>query len=175
MAPCFEVQIDLQAGDLYWLMFSNAVRKLLYARWIVAMTLIALVALGTQYVIFVAFLFLPPFIYLLIAGLVYVALILPYLRSRAVVRTTMGSSNTISCAIGSRGVEVRRQGSQAHYEWATVRNAKQTSNLFLLYFDGHSALVIPKRCFASSQQLHDFRSVIATYVKSKVKPRDYFP
>jgi len=28
---------------------------------------------------------------------------------------------------------------------------------------------------ASSEQLDDFRSIVATYVKSKVKPQDYWP
>jgi len=171
MVPCLEVRFDLQTGDLYWLIFSDAIRKLTYARWILAIALIILVALGTQYVTLLAVLLLPPVIYLLVGGLIYAALVLPYLRSRAVVRATMGTSSTASCAIGPQGVDVRRQGTQAHYDWAIVRNAKQTSSLILIYFDGHSALVIPKRCFASSQQLHDFRSIVATYVKSVVSQR----
>lgn len=173
--PSVEVHSNLRAGDLYWLFFSNAVRKLIYARWIVVMVLIVLVALGTRYIVFVAVLLLPPFLYLLLGGIIYVAVVLPYLRSRSFVRATMGTSNTLSCAVGPQGIHVQRQGSQAHHDWTTVRNAKQTSSLILIYFDGHSALVIPKRCFASSQQLDDFRSVVATHAKSKVKQRDYWP
>ena len=173
MVPSPEVHLDLRAGDLYWLMFSDSVRKLTYARWTLALVIIVLVALGTQYVAVLAVLFLPPFTYLLVTALICVALVLPYLRSRAVVRATMGRSSTVSCAVGPQGVDVRRQGLQAHYDWANVRNAKQTSGLILIYFDGHSALIIPKRCFASSQQLHDFRAIVATYVKSRPKLRDH--
>jgi len=90
MLPSIEVRSDLRIGDLYWLFFSNSIRKLTYARWVVAIVLVFLVALGTQYIAFVA-------------------------------------------------------------------------------------LVIPKRCFASSQQLNEARSIIKANVKSKVKQRDYWP
>src|ERR1700722_4392011 len=145
MLPLIEVHSDLRIGDLYWLFFSNAIRKLIYARWVVAIVLILLAALGTQYLALVALLLLPPFLYLLLAGLIFIAVVLPYIRSRAFVRATMGESSTVSCAIGPQGVDVRRRNSQAHYDWGAVRNAKQTSSLILIYFDGHSALIIPKR------------------------------
>ena len=174
-APPIEVHSDLRIGDLYWLFFSNAVRKLIYARWVLAVVLILLVALGTQYVAFVALLLLPAFLYLVLGGLVFVAVVLPYIHSRAFVRATMGASGTLSCAIGPLGVDVRRRGSQAHYDWGAVRKAKQTSNLILIYVDGHAAIVIPKRCFANSQQLKDARSIVAAHAKSKEKKPDYWP
>jgi len=175
MLPSIEVRSDLRIGDLYWLFFSNSIRKLTYARWVVAIVLVFLVALGTQYIAFVALLLLPPFPYLLLGGLIFVATVLPYLRSRAFVRATVGPSGTLWCTIGPQGVDVKRQDSQAHYDWGAVRGAKQTSSLILIYADGYSALVIPKRCFASSQQLNEARSIIKANVKSKVKQRDYWP
>ena len=174
MLPSIEVLSDLRIGDIYWLFFSNAIRKLIYARWVLAIVLILLVGLETQYVSFVALLLAPPFLHLLLGGVIFVAVVLPYLRSRAFVRGTMGTSSTLSYTIGPQGVDVRG-GSQAHYDWGAVRNAKQTSSLILLYVDGHSALVIPKRCFASPQQLNDVRSTIAAHAKSRVKQRDYWP
>ena len=174
MVSSVEVQSDLRAGDLYWLSFSNAIRKLTYARWTLFTVLIILAALGTRYIAFVALLLLPPFLYLLLGVLTYLAIVLPYLRSRAFARATMGTSSTLSVAIGSQGIDIRRQGSKSHYDWATVRNAKQTSSLVLLYFDGGSALVIPKRCFATPQQLNDFRSIVGTCATSRVKQRDYW-
>ena len=175
MLPSIEVHSDLRIRDLYWLFFSNAIRKLIYARWVLAMVLILLVALGAQYIAMVAVLLLPPFLYLLLGGLIFIALALPYLHSRAFVRATMGTSSSLSCIIGPQGVDVRRRGSQAHYDWEAVLNAKQTSSLILIYVDGHSALVIPKRCFASSQQLNDVRSIVTAHAKSKVKRRDIWP
>src|SRR5580704_16217612 len=111
MVQLIEVHSDLRISDLYRLFFTNAIRKLIYARWVVTIVLILLVALGTQYVAFVALLMVPPFPYLLLVGLIFVAVVLPYLRSRAFVRATMGASSTLSCAIGQQGVDVRRQGS----------------------------------------------------------------
>ena len=46
MAPSIEVHSDLRISDLYWLFFSNAIWKLTYARWTVAIVLIVLVALA---------------------------------------------------------------------------------------------------------------------------------
>jgi hypothetical protein len=175
MNSSIEVHSDLRIGDLYWLFFSNAIRKLIYARWILTLVLILLVAVGTQYIAFAAFLLVPPLVYLLLGGLLFVTFILPFLRSRAFVRATMGTSNSLSCTIGPNGVDVRRQGSQAHCDWEALRKAKQTSKLILIFFDGHSCLVIPKRCFANSQQLNEVRSMIVPHAKSKVKERDYWP
>jgi hypothetical protein len=173
--PPIEVHSDLRIADLYWLFFSSGIRKLIYARWVLAVVLIFLVALGTQYVAFIALLLLPPFLYLVLGGLVFVAVVLPYIRSRAFVRATMGPSGTLSCAIGPAGVDVRRRDSQVHYDWGAVRGAKQTSSLILIYVNGHAALVLPKRCFANSQQLKDVRSIVAAHTKSRLKKRDYWP
>jgi len=46
MVPSLEVRFNLQTGDLFWLMFSDAIRKLTYARWILAIAVVILVALG---------------------------------------------------------------------------------------------------------------------------------
>ena len=175
MNSSIEVHSDLRIGDLYWLFFSNAIRKVIYARWILTLALVFLVAVGPQYIAFAAFLLVPPLVYLLLGGLLFVTFILPFLRSRAFVRATMGTSNTLSCTIGPHGIDVRRQSSQAHYDWEAIRKAKQTSKLILIFFDGHSCLVIPKRSFANSQQLNEVRSMIVPYAKSKVKERDYWP
>jgi len=79
MVPSLEVRFDLQTEDLFWLMFSDAIRKLTYARWVLVIALVILVALGSQYITILAVLLLPPFMYLLLGGLIYVALVLPIL------------------------------------------------------------------------------------------------
>jgi hypothetical protein len=172
MVSSHEVHLDLRTSDLYRLMFFDSVRKLIYARRMVALAIVVLIALGAQYPAVLGPLFLPSFKYLLVAGLIFVAVALPYLRSRTIVRTAMGTSSTVTCAVGPLGVEVRRQGSQKRYDWAKVRNAKQASGLVLIYLDGHSTIIIPKRCFASSQQFDDFRAIVAAHVKSKPKSPD---
>jgi len=47
---------------------------------------------------------------------------------------------------------------------------KQTSGLILLYFEENSALVFPKRCFTSPQQLSSARAIIAA-PRSVTNPR----
>jgi hypothetical protein len=164
-----EVNVDLRVGDVYWLIFWNTVRKLIYARWILIIALIVLVAFGSQYLRYPGVLLEPPLLYLLLGGVIYVLIIWPYIRARAYVRKSMGPSGSLTCVIGTRGIDIRDPAKEAHYDWEKVRSARQTSQLVLLHFDGPASLIIPKRCFVDSEQLKDARSLIAYFVK---KPQE---
>jgi hypothetical protein len=163
-----EVRTDLKITDLYWLFLGDAIWRATYGRWIVALVLIVLLALRAErLVVLVLFLASP----LVIGMLVYFALVRPYIRSRAFVRNALGTGEMVSYLLNDRGVDVRRQNSQLHYDWPALQRAKQTSGLLLLYFEGNSALVLPKRCFVNHQQVVDARSLVADRLKSKNKPR----
>ena len=132
------------------------------------MVLIVLLALRAERLVVLALFVAFP----LVTGmLIFFVIVRPYVRSRSFVRNALGTGETISYLLGHRGVDVRRQDSQLHYDWPALRQAKQTSGLLLLYFEGASALVFPKRCFVNHQQLVDVRSLIADRLKSKRKPR----
>lgn len=47
--PSIEAHLNLRIGELYWLYFASAVRKLTHARWLVGIALIFLVALDARY------------------------------------------------------------------------------------------------------------------------------
>jgi YcxB-like protein len=165
-----EVHFDLRTSDLYWLAFSSSIWKLTYARWIAATVLIVLVAVGLDRAPIVRLLLL--LLFVTPALLVYTAIIRPYFSSRSFARATMGASPMLMCVIGPQGVDIHRGEARSHYDWEAVRYAKQTSSLVLIYFEGHSTLVIPKRCFENTRRLDDFRAVIAECAKFKARSRD---
>jgi hypothetical protein len=112
----------------------------------------------------------PPIVYLLSAGLIYAALVWPYIRARAFVKTVQGTAgNSVVYLIEPQIVVERRKSAQMQFDWNAIVKAKQTSNLILLYFGGHPPMVIPKRCFKSAQDLNTVRSIIAskTILKGK--------
>jgi hypothetical protein len=171
-SPSIEVRTDLKITDLYWLFLGDAIWRATYGRWIVAMVLIVLLALRAERLVVLALFVASP---LVIGMLVYFVLVRPYIRSRAFVRNALGTGETVSYLLNDRGVDVRRQNSQLHYDWPALQRAKQTSGLLLLYFEGNSALVLPKRCFINHQQLVDARFLIADRLKLKSKPRGPSP
>lgn len=174
-SPSIEFQTDLRISDVYWLYFAGAIRRMLYGRWILAIVLVVAVALGIDRLGFLRPLLEPPLGYLLLGLLLYLALVRPYVRSRSLVRQTMGTGGTASYLLSVAGIDIRLSQSQSHHDWSAVQLAKQSSGLILLYFEGDSALVFPKRCFASPQQLSDARAIIATHVKRKMKISDSWP
>jgi hypothetical protein len=171
-APSLEVRADLRISDLYWLFLSDGIWKATYGRWIVTMVLIVLLAIGVERWPVVALFVASPLVF---GVLVYFVLVRPYIRSRSFVRNALGNEETVSYLLSGRGIDVRRQNSQLHYDWPALQRAKQTSGLLLLYLEGNVTLVLPKRCFVNHQQLCDARALIADRLKSKSKTRDPLP
>lgn len=170
-----QFQTDLRIADIYWLYFSNVIRRMHYGRWILAIVLILLLALSAERLAFIRPLLEPPLIYLLLGLLLYLALVRPYIRSRSFIRQTMGAAGTASYVLSEAGIEIRHPMSRSHYDWASVRLAKQTSSVIILFFEPNSALVFPKRCFASLEQLSQARAIIATHVTQRPKPPYSWP
>jgi YcxB-like protein len=164
-----EFQTDLKISDIYWLYFYGAIRQMLYGRWILAIILMVVVALGAERLAFIRPLLEPPLVYFLLGLLLYLALVRPYVHSRSLVSQTMGTEGAASYLLSEAGIDIRFSKSQLHHEWSAIRMAKQTSSLILLYLEGGSALVFPKRCFGNPQQLSDARAIIAAHVKSRKK------
>lgn len=170
-----EIQTDLKISDIYWLYFYGAIRRMLCGRWILAIILMVVVALGAERLAFIRPLLEPPLVYILLGLLLYLALVRPYVRSRSFVRQTMGTEATASYQLSEAGIDIYHSQSQRHYDLSGIRKAKQTSSLIVLYFAGNSALVFPKRCFASPQQLSSARAMIASHVKREMKDFGSWP
>jgi YcxB-like protein len=174
-SPSIEFQTDLRIGDIYWLFFAGAIRRMTYGRWILAMVFVVALALGEDRLGFLRPLLEPPLAYLLLGLLLYLAFVRPFVRSRSFIRQTMGIAGKASYVLSETGIEIRHPESQSYCDWAAVRLAKQTSGVIILFFEGNRSLVFPKRCFASPAQLSKARAIIATHVTQRPKPPYSWP
>ena len=162
-----EIDIQLRIGDLYWLYVTRAVSSGWFVRGYVAVGLIILLAVAPERVAFLAILVLPPFVFLPLALCLYLLLVKPYLAARAVVQQTHGQSASVHYSFNEHGIEVKSTHSELHYEWAAVTRAKQSANLFVLYLSRYSAIILPKRCFTTPEQLSSFVGLVSQNVTRK--------
>lgn len=62
------------------------------------------------------------------------------------------------------GVANRADNVAFELTWSGILAMRQTGNLILLFFDGTSALVIPKRAFPDEEKLAEFINVVETEI-----------
>jgi len=163
-----ELQTKLKVSDLYELYLISALRKLWCGRMALAIVLIVLFGILEGNVEFLRPLLEPPLIYVIVGVLLYSLLVKPYLASRALILSSYRSSRmTTHYTFSERGIDERRDHFEAHYDWEAIQRAKQSTHLVTLYITSYSAIIIPKRCFASDQQLRDFRTLITNQMKRR--------
>jgi hypothetical protein len=162
-----EIDIQLRIGDVYWLYVTRAVSTGWFVRGYVAVGLILLLAVAPERLAFLAILVLPPFVFLPLALCLYLLLVKPYLSARAVVQQTHGQSASIHYSFNERGIEVKTAHSELHYDWVAVTKAKQSAHLFVLHLSKYSAIILPKRCFTTPEQLSVFVGLVSQNVTKK--------
>ncbi|MEP7043598.1 MAG: YcxB family protein [Dokdonella sp.] len=58
------------------------------------------------------------------------------------------------------GIQVSTPETQERYQWGAIKGVSSSSNLFCLHLDSHTALLIPKRAFATeAESAHAFRLI----------------
>jgi YcxB-like protein len=154
------LDVQLRAGDLYWIYAMRAITAGWWVRGYLALGLIILVALAPKLLPFLALLILPPIVFLVLAIFLYLLLFRPYLRARAFVRHTHGERDSVRYTFSQDGIDVKSAHSETHFQWAAVVRAKQTAHLFVLYLSKSSSIVVPKRCFASIEQQSSFQGLV---------------
>lgn len=162
-----EIQTQVKISDLYEVYFRWALSKMWYGRMALAVALIILLGLWEGSVEFVRPLLEPPLLYVIVCVLLYSILLKPYLISRALIETSNGGRRTVSYVFSENGVDIRRESYEGRYDWAAIRRAKQTPHLVVLYTDSNLAIILPKRCFASPQQLKELRAILTEKVKRR--------
>lgn len=162
-----ELRVQLKITDLYEVYVQQALVRALYGRMAIAVALIVLFAIWEDSVEFLRPLLISPLVYVIVGVFLYSILVRPYMISRTLMRTLNGGSDTSSYVFSETGVDVRREHYEGHYDWAAIRRAKQSPHLLVLYTDSSLALILPKRCFVSAQQLSDFRTMATNQVKRR--------
>jgi hypothetical protein len=161
------LEVNLKASDLYWAYFANATRTGWLTRGYLALIFVAAIAFVPSYLAPLLLLVYPPFIYFLIGAALYYVLIRPYIIARRFAQSRSIGSKGDLYTITESGIDVLSEFSSSHYQWDAIRAAKQTSSLFVLSINRSAAIVLPKRCFPSQEQLSVFRQILIRQIKQR--------
>jgi len=165
--PPIEVRTQLKILDLYGLYFVSALRKAWYGRMALALVLIILFAFWEGTLEFLRPLLEPPLLYVEITVILYSLVLRPYLASRSLIEVSSGTRGMNLFVFSEKGVDVRREHFEAHYDWPAIQRAKQSAHLLILYINPHSAIILPRRCFSNPQQLADFRTLLTSQMRHR--------
>jgi hypothetical protein len=157
------LDVQLKIGDLYWIYVMRAVTTGWFVRGYLALALIFLLALAPEHLAYLVPFILPPMLLLILGLIFYFLLVRPYLSARTFVQHT-ADGGSVYYTFSQAGIDVRGAHSETNYQWPAVGRAKQTAHLFILYLSKSSAIVLPKRCFTSVEEIAIFQNL----VKSKV-------
>jgi hypothetical protein len=102
-------------------------------------------------------LFLPTF-------LVYLRFGAPYFAARTLVKNNANVKGAIRYSISEDLVVQEMVTGRAELRWSTFVRVRETSDLFLLYVQKQLAHPIPKRAFASAQEISAFRDIVRRQV-----------
>ena len=94
---------------------------------------------------------------------------MPFVAARDFVRKNpdiLGPSNQ---TIGPKGVFTENARGQATLAWNAYQRVRETSDLFLLYPQSNFAIIVPKRCFNSQDDVHRYREIIKRYCQGKLE------
>ena len=154
------LDVQLRIGDLYWIYFMQAARIGWFVRGYLAIGLIILVALVPEHLSFLLLFVLPPSVFVILVVIFYFLLLRPYLIARSFVRRGANVPSPIHYVFSQAGIDVGSAHSQTHHDWNAISMAKQTGHLFVLYLPGPASIVLPKRSFASSEQISRFQNLV---------------
>jgi len=166
--PCRVVlEVNLKASDLYWAYFANATRTGWLARGYLALIFVAGIAFAPNYLAPLLLLVYPPFIYLVFGAALYYIFIRPYIIARRFAQSRSISTKGDLYTFTESGIDVLSEFSSSHYQWDAIRAAKQTSSLFILSINRSAAIILPKRCFSSHEQLSLLRQMLVRQIKQR--------
>ncbi|HXY79271.1 MAG TPA: YcxB family protein [Candidatus Bathyarchaeia archaeon] len=108
--------------------------------------------------IFLCWLFLPVF-------MLYLYFVAPYVGARSSRKQSANLRDTMRYTISDEGVEQDCATARGEFQWATYLKAQETPDFFLLYVRRTMAHPIPKRAFASAEEISQFREMLRRHVK----------
>jgi YcxB-like protein len=88
---------------------------------------------------------------------------------RAMFRGNSHASDQVTYAFTQAGIEITSFARNASLQWQLYVRARETEEYFLLYPTPGSAVVIPKRCFLSDQDVRDLRDLLRASISGSVE------
>ncbi len=109
----------------------------------------------------------PRFPYLLVGSLAYLALyfcvFVPW-RARTLYRRQSGVLSPFRIQADAGGLVVSSEQGEVRLPWMALRKWKESRHLFLIYRSDSLFHLVPKRLFASSEQIEAFRMLLLRYL-----------
>jgi hypothetical protein len=94
----------------------------------------------------------------------------PYLRLVASIRKNHAFRKVVSFTLTSDGVQLRSEDAKGDYKWTLFTHVFETKKAFVLSQGGYGTY-LPKRCFASSDDINAVRQLIRDNFKGKWRLR----
>jgi len=96
----------------------------------------------------------------------YFYFVAPHLTARSILKQSANLRSAIHYTISDDGITQEAATSQSQLGWATYIKAQETKDFFLLYMRKSMAHSIPKRAFASADEISQFREMLRRHVKN---------
>jgi len=93
--------------------------------------------------------------------------ICPYLAARKQFKTMIVADKSVSFRFALEGMHTQTGYSSGDTSWEAFWRAYEAKTFFCLYFSAGSALVIPKRFFASPNQQDQWRELVEAQIQPK--------
>jgi hypothetical protein len=108
---------------------------------------------------------------LLVLFILFGLLLFPYLRVRAMFRKSPAMTNTRRYTIGQAGITIQSDDATSDCKWSLFQRAVETPSVFVFLQTSYYGTYIPKRCFASSDDVARVRDFIRENMPGKWRLR----
>jgi len=108
----------------------------------------------------------------LLALFVLLALVLfPYLRIRSLFRKSPALTKSRRCTFSADGIAIQSEDANSECKWSLFQRVVETPSVFSFFTTSLSGTYIPKRCFASVDDIRCVRSLIRENMPGKCRLR----
>jgi hypothetical protein len=97
---------------------------------------------------------------LLVLFILFALLLFPYLRMHAIFRRSKGMTKTRRHTLSAAGITIQSDDVKSECKWSLFQRVHETPGVFVFSHTSHGATYLPKRCFASSDDIVRVRQLI---------------
>lgn len=99
----------------------------------------------------------------------YFLFFLPVVAAGDFVRKNPEQLGPTNQTISPSGVFTENARGKATLGWNAYQRVRETHDLFLLYAQSNFAIIVPKRCFNSVDDVHKYREIIRRHCQGKLE------
>jgi hypothetical protein len=108
-------------------------------------------------------------LFALAMAVLFLAFALPFLSAKEDIKNPNLNGESLYSFTGE-GVQGNGRNVRTSFTWQALTQARETKNAFLLYPSNDIAIILPKRCFSSQDDIATLRSLISEHI-TKVQLR----